>query len=111
MAASADLAIYQGDDYSAVVTVTSNGTPPATVLAGYTAQAQIRTAVADVSPAVVVQITTTVASPNITLSIPHTITKTLVAQYVWDLQLTYQDGTITTILNGNVNITQEVTRP
>jgi hypothetical protein len=30
--------------------------------------------------------------------------------YVWDLQLTAPDGAVETILAGNVQVTQEVTR-
>ena len=111
MADTADLNIYQGDDYSAIVTVSSGSTPPAQVLAGYTAQAQIRQGPADIYPQIVVQISTAVNSPNVSLSIPHAVTTTLAGQYVWDLQLTSSAGIITTILAGNVKVTQEVTRP
>jgi hypothetical protein len=82
------------------------------VIAGYTAQAQIRTGPADSNAAVLVNIATAVASPQITLSIPKAETTTLVqGPYAWDLQLTAPDGTITTILSGKVYVTLEVTRP
>ena len=68
----ADLWIYQGDDYKGTVTVTDTaGTPPAQIIAGYTAHAQIRCGRADENPQVVVEIATAVNSPNIALSIPH----------------------------------------
>ena len=67
----ADLLIYQGDDYSAVVTVTDGtNTPPD--LSGYTAQAQIRQGPADANPDIVVDITVSLTPPNqIQLSIPR----------------------------------------
>jgi hypothetical protein len=110
MATRADLVLYQGDDYAATVTV-SNGLPPDEVLVGYTAQAQIRESVADESPAVLIEIGTAVVSPLIVLSIPRDQTVELCGgNYVWDLQLTAADGTVTTILAGAVRVTPEVTR-
>jgi hypothetical protein len=106
----ANLDLVQGDDYVATVTVTNaNGTPAD--ISGYTAKAQIRQDVADEARRVDVEIATAVASPNVTLTIPHAITQTLTAaSYVWDLQLTSAGGQITTILAGTVVVTREVTR-
>ena len=106
----ANLGIYQGDDFSAVVTVL-NGRDPAD-LTGYTAQAQIRAGVADQASEPAIQMVTSISSPNVYLSIPHTQTATLTGGYIWDLQLTHTaDGIVSTILRGNVLVTQEVTRP
>jgi hypothetical protein len=107
----ADLLIYQGDDYSAVVTVTDGtNTPPD--LSGYTAQAQIRQGPADANPDIVVDITVSLTPPNqIQLSIPRTTTTTLSHPlYMWDLALTAPDGTVETILRGWAQMTREVTR-
>lgn len=110
MPSRADLQIYQGDDYAATVTV-SNGLPPDQVLVGYTAQAQIRADVADESSDVLVDIGAAVLSPSIVLSIPRDQTASLCGgEYVWDLQITAVDGTVTTILVGVVRVTPEVTR-
>ena len=107
-----DLNIYQGDDYSAVVTVSSAGVPPASVLNGYTAQAQIRQGPADDNTSIICTIATTIVSPNINLSIPHAQTAQLTAgPYAWDIQITSPTGQITTLLAGRVLITKEVTRP
>jgi hypothetical protein len=110
MPSKADLNIYQGDDYAAVVTVSNGSTPPDQVLAGYAAQAQIRTGVADKQTTVACEILTTVSSPYVNLSIPHALTMALKGRYVWDLQLIDPSGLITTILSGAVTVTQEVTR-
>jgi hypothetical protein len=108
MPSRADLRIYQGDDYGAVVTV-NGGTPP-DVIAGYSAKAQIREATADDCDDVAAEIATEVVSPLINLTLPRDVTANLCGQYVWDLQITDPDGTVTTILAGNVFVTSEVTR-
>ncbi len=111
MPANQDIAIYQGDDWTSVVTVYVEGTSTPADIAGYTAEAQIRRAVADEDDEVVVEITTVVSSPQINLSIPHSVTETLSGRYVWDLQITSPTGGITTICRGKVVVTAEVTRP
>jgi hypothetical protein len=106
----ANLSIYQGDDYAALVTVA--GTAGAAVdLTGYTAQAQIRLGPADQNAVIVVEMITSVVPPNsINLAIPHTITCLLSGCYVWDLQLKSPEGAISTVLAGKVVVTSEVTR-
>ena len=110
MPSKANLAIYQGDDYAAVVTVMNgSATPPD--LTGYLAQAQIRVGPADTNPQIVVEIATEIVPPNlIDLSIPSADTVGLSGNYSWDLQLVDTNGMIETILAGNVVVTAEVTR-
>ena len=106
---NANIALFQGDDYVANITVT-DGSGPAN-LAGYTCQAQIRKDVADNATAITYDMAPTINLPNtIALRIPHAITLTLTDHYVWDLQLTAADGTIQTIIGGTVTCTREVTR-
>jgi hypothetical protein len=110
MPSTANLAIYQGDDFAAVVTVT-NGTPTPPDLTGCLPQAQIRLGPADSNPTVVVEIAAALNPPNlINLTIPHSVTKMLEGQYAWDLQLTDPTGLIATILAGTVIVTAEITR-
>jgi hypothetical protein len=107
---TANLVIYQGDDYAAVVTV-SDGSGTSPDLTGYTPQAQIRLGPADNNPTVVVEIAASLTLPNtINLSIPRDITTQLSGNYSWDLQLTKPDATIETILAGSVHVALEVTR-
>lgn len=102
----ADLAIYQGDDYAAVVTVSGVDD-----LTGFTPQAQIRLGPADTNPQVVVEINAAVSPPNqINLTIPDAITTQLSGIYAWDLQITDPGGVISTLLAGKVVVTPEVTR-
>ena len=108
-ASNADLLVYQGDDYSATVTVRNADGSPADIT-GYTAKAQIRRAIADEEPEVAVEIVTAVSSPQILLSIHHTQTSSLSGGYIWDLQLTTPANAVTTIMRGRVKLTSEVTR-
>jgi hypothetical protein len=109
--AKSDLAIYQGDDWAATVAV-NNCDGTTADLTGYTAQAQIRTGIADQTAAVAAQLLCAVAPPNeISISLTSAQT-TLLTQpvYRWDLQITSPTGIITTILAGAVNMQFEVTR-
>jgi hypothetical protein len=109
MPGAANLEIYQGDDYSLIVTVlNADGTPAD--LTGYTAQAHIRRAVADSDPVIVADMVTVVAGNLVTASTPHTVSETMTGKYLWDIQLTSDTGVITTILAGKVTVTLEVTR-
>ena len=106
----ADLTIYQGDDMAWTVFVSlEDGVTPADIT-GYTALAQIRRSVADSDPVVVATMTSAVVSPNVSLSLTHDQTELLCGRYVWDLQLTSPEDIVTTILQGNVKVTAEVTR-
>jgi len=106
----ADLLIYQGDDWAAIVNVTNEDGTPADIT-GYQAQAQIRRAVADEDTTFIIELGALVVPPDrISITIPHTQTTLLDGQYVWDLQLVTPGQIITTILAGKVRVTQEVTR-
>jgi hypothetical protein len=110
MASRGNLMLYQGDDYRASVEISDYVTPPASVIAGYTAQAQIRGGPADSNPAILVEIATEVQSPYVNLTIPAASTAALNGKYVWDLQLIAPDGSKTTALAGDVIVELEVTR-
>ena len=108
--ARADLSLYQGDTYKATVTVTNEDGSPAD-LTGYSAEAQLRTDVADKAPTVVADMTAAIRAPNfVDLSLASSITDSLTGRYAWDLQLVSGTGEITTVLAGKVLVTQEVTR-
>ena len=107
-----DLEIYEGDDFAAWVTVLNYADGSPANLAGYTAQAQIRTGSADQSPAVSAELLATVVAPNF-ISLYLAAAETLLLSslyYVWDLQLITDQAMTYTIMAGNVTITSEVTR-
>jgi len=103
-----DLVLYQGDDFSGTVTVNTETGP--LDLTGYTAQAQIRTAVADTQANISADIGATVTPSNIVLAIAHDVTQAMKGNYVWDLKIVDGSGFITTIVAGNVAVIQQVTR-
>lgn len=106
---TAHLSLYQGDDFVGVVSVFDSAGEAAD-LTGYTAKAQIRRSFADNDPTVACEIDTVITSPDVHLTIPGADTAALIGKYVWDLQLVSAAGAVTTILSGNVAVTQEVTR-
>lgn len=106
---NADLTVYQGSDYAASVTIVLGGSVPAD-LSGYTAQAQIRRAVADADPLVVAELATYINSPQVLLSLTHDQTQPLNGRYVWDLRLIGPLDEVITVMKGKVSVTPEVTR-
>jgi hypothetical protein len=112
MAAQANIAIYQGDDWAAIVSVL-DGSGNAADLTGYIPAAQIRLGPADCYPQVLVEITAAIdatVTGQIDLTIPNATTMLMSGQYDWDLQITDPNGVITTLLAGQVIVTQEITR-
>lgn len=108
-----NLCIYQGDDFACVLNILncSDGSPAD--LTDFTVQAQIRTGVADQTPGLIAgAFVTTVIAPNqVSLWMPREDTVRLRSlNYVWDLQLTASGGQVTTVLAGDCNVMQEVTR-
>lgn len=103
-----DLNMYQGDDYSGVVSVTQAGQP--VDLTGYTALAHIRCGYADDYPAILATLQTTVAGSDVVLALHRDETTKLAGTYRWDLQLTAADGTRHTVTAGAVYVEPEVTR-
>jgi len=104
-----NLNVYQGDDEAWEVTVTLEDNQTPADITGYTAQSQIRRAVADTDPIIVTSFATSVQSPIVFLALTHDQTMLLSGTYVWDLQLTSPAGAITTIIRGNVMVTAQVT--
>ena len=107
---AANVSVYQGDDYAALVSV-YNADGSDADLSGYTVEAQIRRKPAD-SSVLVESFNVAIQPPNtIALSLTHDQTLALAGSFVWDLQLTETaTGMITTILAGKLQGTLEVTR-
>lgn len=110
MVTAADIHVYQGDDYIAIVTVTNpDGT--AANLTGYTAQAEIRPTTADRSEPPLAQFQCGISGNVVTIILTHAQTELLASQILlWDLQLIDSSGWITTIMAGNVMVAFEVTK-
>lgn len=110
---SADICIYQGDDFACWITILNQSDGTLADLTDFTAQAQIRNGPADQTPgSIAATITTTLCAPSYaSLWIPREQTRRLRdLEYVWDLNLISSAGNVTTILRGDVHVVQEVTR-
>jgi len=114
MPGRANLAIYQGDDYSQRVSfVEPDGTP--IDVTGLTFTAQLRADYADVAPVPLAElecVLTDAELGELVLSLDHALTETLPTEDVlrWDLQATDAAGEVTTYLAGTVKVSAEVTR-
>lgn len=104
------LNLYRGDTFRTTfkLWMDKNKTDPVN-LAGVLVAAQIR---AKPDSATLQALTCVVTLPNIIdVSLTSEASKTLPLVGVWDLQLTYSNGDIQTILAGAVKVTADVTRP
>ena len=102
------LDVYRGDSYQWTFTLWKDeaGTNPYN-LTGAVAKAEIR--LAPGSP-VLAALVCTVTQPNtIDVKLPATISSTLTGQSRWDLQLTFPDSTVKTVVAGTVTVTADVT--
>lgn len=108
MADIIDLEIYQGDDFSSVITVYNpNGTTAD--ITGYSAISQIRSDYAENTDTIVATMSAVVASPNVNLGLNKVTTTGIPGgKYLWDLQITSGDGTRTTIAYGKVLVRAQV---
>lgn len=108
-----NLQLYRGDTFSMLIRFldrTVDGQPGNPVaLTGVTAEAQIRAAIT--SPTVITSFTCTLDAPNgtVTMKLSSSQTTTLAASTVYDLQLTFPDGTIQTFIQGTITMSGEVT--
>lgn len=113
--ATKNIAIYQGDTWRLTLHVrakNTDGTPGALInLTGVTTLAQVRPKedsdeVWEMESAIGNQ-TTDVGSIHLALSPEQTVD---VKKGKWDLQVTWVDGDVQTLLKGNVTVTAEVSR-
>lgn len=107
----ADISITRGDDFRAVVRLSSSGLP--FDLTGYTAKAQIRPSTSG-SAALTAEFDVTIDSPEtdgtITIELGHTATELLTGNGYWDLQITDGTGWVSTVVGGAVTLVPDVTR-
>jgi len=110
-AARYNLVIDQGSDFAINFTVKDNGS--AKDLTGYSARAQMRTS--KTATSVAATFTCTISTPStgtVTMALPNATSSALTAgTYVYDLEIfTANDATVTRLIQGSVDLTQEVTR-
>lgn len=102
------LDLYRGDTkrYQFKLWADAAKTVPAD-LTGVTASAMIRD---KLNGTLIAELTCTITEPNI-IDMPITSDQTYPAKGVWDLQLTYPNSDIVTVLKGPVTTTADVTYP
>lgn len=110
-AARYNLVIDQGSDFAINFTVKEDGS--AKNLTGYSARAQMRTS--KTASSVAATFTCAISTPangTVTMSLPNATSSALTAgTYVYDLEIfTANNATVTRLLQGSVDLTQEVTR-
>ena len=108
---SALICLYQGDDWAGLLTVMNcdGSTPDFT---GYTVNAQIREGPADQQWRIAACFLPAIILPNqFSLSLTHRQTFCLRdLNYCWDCEIVSPTGMVTTVVSGQVNVTQDVTR-
>jgi hypothetical protein len=109
MPSAYDLTVYRGDTYTWDFRLWNDvGKTQPTDLTGIMVKAEIRDRPAG---SLIVPLTLTVILPNTihaSLDAPHS-SQLPVPTGVWDLQLTYPDTSVLTVLGGNVAVTADVT--
>ena len=110
-AARYNLVIDQGSDFAINFTVKDNGS--AKDLTGYSARAQMRTS--KNATTVAATFTCTIPDPSsgtVVMTLPNATSSAMAAgTYVYDLEIfTSGDATVTRLIQGSVDLTQEVTR-
>ena len=110
-AARYNLVIDQGSDFAISFTVKEDGS--AKNLTGYSARAQMRTSRNATS--IAATFTCTIATPTngtVVMSLSNAVSSSLTAgTYVYDLEVfTANNASVTRLIQGSVDLTQEVTR-
>jgi hypothetical protein len=102
------LSLYRGDTYHWKFTLWSDAAKTTPVdLTGVTAKAEIRE---KPGGSTIVPLVCSVVMPNvINASLTSVASITVPTTGVWDLQLTYLSGDVTTVLAGSVSVTADVT--
>lgn len=111
-----DLAIYQGDTFILRLRLklsTARNVNDYIDLTGCSVVAQIRST--EDSNTIIAPFTTVVENQTtnkgeVTISLANTTTTAMTQDGLYDVQVTFPDGTVTTYLRGKVTLTKEVTR-
>jgi hypothetical protein len=110
-AAEYDLIVDQGSDFAVEFTLKEDGSLKD--LTGYSARAQMRKV--KTASDIAASFTCTIATPTngvVKMELANSVTKALAAgRYFYDLEIhTASDAIVTRIMQGEVEVTQEVTR-
>jgi hypothetical protein len=101
-----DLTWYAGDDFAVSLTLTDSGGSPID-LTGAVVIAQIRPRP---GAPIAATFTSSITGNRIDLSLLGTATQSLSGAFAWDCQVTYGDGTVSTVAAGTVKIVSDISR-
>lgn len=111
-AARYNLVIDQGSDFAVSMVISEDGTVKN--LTGFNVRAQMRSSKnsTSVAAAFTCAITSPASSGTISMSLPAATSSSLTAgRYFYDLELyTASDATVTRLIQGDIDLTREVTR-
>jgi hypothetical protein len=112
MAATHNLELRQGDDFTQILSFfEADGTTPKN-LTGYQVRAQLRRWPSSLDGIDLVIDTDQLVMGTVTISLSGATTTALrVRPYVWDLELEEPGGTVQTVLAGTVTVQAQVTHP
>ena len=107
-----DIIIEKGDDYSNLITVTSDDVIQDITNFKFFFTAKARLSNDDTNAAIKIDWHTHFDAPNglTVLTIPHSVTDILEGTYVYDLQMLDNTGEVTTVAQGKLIINYDVTR-
>ena len=110
MAIVSNLTVDQGSTFSAIIDVTDTE-DNILVLTGYTVAAQIRKTYDSTTAVNFTGAVSNAALGEVTISLTPTQTNALVAgRYVYDAEITSAGGTVTRVIEGQVEVTPGVTQ-
>jgi len=110
MAVYSNLTVDQGSDISYTIDVTdSNG--DSINLSGYTVAGQIRKSYSSLTSVSFTAVVTNTSTGEVTISLTSTQTNDMKAgRYLYDVEMTSSGGTVTRILEGQIEVIAGVTR-
>jgi len=110
MAVYSNLTVDQGSDISYTIDVTdANG--DAINLSGYTVAGQIRKSYSSLTSVSFTAVVTNTSTGEVTISLTSTQTNDMKAgRYLYDVEMTSSGGTVTRILEGQIEVIAGVTR-
>jgi len=110
MAVYSNLTVDQGSDITYTIDVTdSNGDP--VNLSGYTVAGQIRKSYASLTAVDFTATVTNTSTGEVTINLTSTQTNDMKAgRYLYDVEMTSSGGTVTRILEGQIEVIAGVTR-
>ena len=110
MATQANITIDQGATFTTIVNLTESDDSAKDISSNYSVAGKIKKSYSSASSVAFTTSITDGANGKITLSLTAAVTGPMKAgRYVYDVELTHTDGTVTRVLEGQAHVTPSVT--